>query len=172
MKSRQASDDAAQDRPRGAAASPRGKDNWEADVKISPEPASPGSSRRKQSGPREADVVIESRWPYTIAIGAVAFAVGCLLPLFFRRHIMPDIAQASSEAVAQGASRPSSPAPPPATTSTQAAAAQAPSPSTTVKAAAPIEPVATGTASVTTPVRGGKPSGKPAGKGGRVGDIF
>lgn len=172
MKSRQASDEAAQDRPRGAAASPRGKDNWEADVKISPEPESPGSSRRKQSGPRQADVVLESRWPYAIAIGAVAFAVGCLLPLFFRRHIMPDAAQASSAEVAQGASRPSSPATPPATTSTQAAIAPTPSASITAKVAAPIEPAATGAASVTPSVRGGKPSGKPVGKGGRVGDIF
>jgi hypothetical protein len=172
MKSRQASDDAPQDRPRGVAASPRGKDNWEADVKLSPEPEGPASSRRKQPGPRDEGAVVESRWPYAIAIGAVAFAVGCLLPLFFRKHIMPDAARASVASVAQGASRPPSPVIPSTTTPTPAASTQAPSLSAEVKASAPTEPTATGTASVAAPARGGKPSGKPAGKGGRVGDIF
>ena len=151
--------------------------NWEAEVKLS-EPELPAAKAKVAERAPEAALAGESRWPFAIALGAVAFAIGSLLPLPFRKYIVgsaPEPSQVQPLTIPlPGTVHSVAPTPPPATaaTSAQAASSAAPAPS----AVAPVDPGATKPIAPTAPSgassAGKRPHGVKGNKGGPIGDIF
>jgi hypothetical protein len=153
-----------------------GRASGEVDVKISePEPAGQKAQAVTPGGP------VESRWPIAIALGAIAFALGSLLPLPFRKQIVGSTADAvgvvgNPTPPSTTARIPLAPVPPQART--PGAVAQPPGPfppgAAPSPSATPTErPAAPGaTAAPNASSSAGKSPGKPGGKPGRIGDIF
>jgi hypothetical protein len=165
-----------------------GRASWEADVKIS-EPdlavqkghaSAPAGEAVTPGGP------VESRWPIAIAVGAIAFALGSLLPLPFRKQIVGSAGDAagaagsptSPTAPARIPLPPHAPQPRSPTGNAQPPAALTAAPAPALPGTQTERPDLPGmtappfsTAAPSTSASGGKSPGK-NGKPGRIGDIF